>query len=219
MPISEHVKKTEKKPTPLNLILLGDPGAGKATQAAFFAKKYKMFDFDMGRELTLLREKSKTADAVMKRSNDKGMLTPTTIVRKINRQAVLETPKSKGILFDGHPKMLGEAIIISRLLKDTKRTNPLVLYLKIPSNEVVTRIQKRKGYYNTKFNQRADDSTAGLKNRAKYYRKNIAEVVNFFQSKYTFAHIDGAGTRAEVRARIQKAIDFYLKYYDEINKT
>ncbi len=44
-----------KKFPPFNLILLGDPGAGKATQAAYFAKKYNMFDFDMGKELTLLR--------------------------------------------------------------------------------------------------------------------------------------------------------------------
>ncbi len=205
--------------TPFNLILLGDPGAGKATQAAYFAKKYKMFDYDMGRELTLLRERDKNVDLVQKRTADRGILTPTAIVRKLNRETVLGTPKSRGILFDGHPKMLGEAKIISKLLTETKRSNPLVLYLKIPSDEVVDRIQKRKGYYNTKFNKRADDSTIGLRNRAKYYRKNIAEVVEFFKSKYTFASIDGKGSRTEVRARIQKAIDFYLKHYDEIYKT
>lgn len=204
-----------KKPM-LNLILLGDPGAGKATQAAYVAKKYKMFDFDMGRELTLLREKNKSVEEAQKRTADKGILTPTSIVRKINRAAVLETPKNKGILFDGHPKMLGEAKIISKLLRDTKRTNPLVLYIRIPANEVINRIQKRKGYFNTKFNKRADDSATALRNRAKYYRKDIAAVVAFFKSTYTFANIDGMGTRAQVRDRIQKAINFYLKHYEDI---
>src|SRR4051812_29818915 len=101
----------------LNLILLGDPGAGKATQAAYFAKKYKMFDYDMGRELTLLREKDKSVNAAQKRTADKGILTPTAIVRKLNKDTINKLPKDKGILFDGHPKMLGEAKLIAGHLK------------------------------------------------------------------------------------------------------
>lgn len=212
------IKKQPAKKLPLNLILLGDPGAGKATQAAYIAKKYKMYDFDMGRELTLLRGKNKSVEAAQKRTADKGILTPTKIVRALNRNAVLETSEKKGILFDGHPKMLGEAKLIAKYLKQTKRSNPLVLYLRIPAQEVVDRVQNRQGYYNTKFTKRADDTALALRNRAKYYRKNIAEVVEFFKSTYTFANIDGVGTRAQVRARIQKAIDFYLKHYDEIYK-
>lgn len=209
--------KTVKTP-PLNLVLLGDPGAGKATQAEYFAKKYKMFDYDMGRELTLLRQKDKKIDAVLQQKNDKGLLTPTAIVRKLNNDTILRTPTKTGILFDGHPKMVGEARIIAKLLKETNRTKPLVLYIRIPQQEVVSRIQQRQGYFNTKFSKRADDSAAALKNRAKYYRKNIAEVVEFFKSTYTFANIDGMGTRAQVRARIQKAINFYLKNYQDIYK-
>jgi adenylate kinase len=201
---------SNSKKSALNLILLGDPGAGKATQAAYFAKKYKMFDHDMGRALTLLRQKDRTVDLIQRKTADRGILTPTAIARKINREVVLGLPKSKFILFDGHPKMLSEARIISKHLKQTGRPDPLVIYLKIPQDEVVRRIQKRKGYYNTKFNKRADDSTQALKNRAKYYRKNIAEVVNFFQSKYKFVYINGVGSRLEVRKRIQKAIDSFL---------
>lgn len=207
-----------KKDFLFNLILLGDPGAGKATQAAYFSKKYKMLDFDMGRSLTLLREKNDKVDKIQKRTADKGILTPTKIVRGINNDVVTSCSNTKGILFDGHPKMLGEAKQIARLLKDAKRTKPLVLYIKIPLNEMVKRIQARKGYFHTKFSRRPDDTKAALHNRAKYYRKNIAEVVDFFKNQYTFAYIDGMGTRAQVRNRIQKSISFYLKHYEEIHK-
>ncbi len=201
-----------------NLIILGDPGAGKATQAAYFAKKYKMFDYDMGRELTLLREKDKKADSVMRSNNDKGKLTPTAIVRKLNKDNIETTPATKGILFDGHPKMVGEAKLVAKHLKDAKRSKPLVLYIKIPQSEIIKRVQKRHGYFNTKFSRRADDNATALRNRAKYYRKNIAEVIEYFKNTYTFATIDGMGTRAQVQSRIQKAIDFYLKNYEEIYK-
>ncbi len=200
-----------KRVQPFNLIILGDPGAGKATQAAYVAKKYKMLDYDMGRELTLLREKNKSFDKIQAQTGDRGILTPTKIVRQLNKDTILKTPLNKGILFDGHPKMLGEAKIVARLLKTKKRTDPLVLYIKIPTSEVIKRIQKRKGYYRTKFNKRADDSTAGLKNRAKYYRKNITEVVTFFKSVYAYKTIDGMGSRAEVRKHIQNIINDFLE--------
>ena len=202
----------------LNLILLGDPGAGKATQSQYFAPKYHMYDFDMGRELTLLRESNPSVEKAQQRTADKGILTPTAIVRQINRDKIINRPAMEGILFDGHPKMVGEAKLIAKLLKQTKRANPLVLYIKIPMEEIVKRTQSRKGYFNTKFSKRPDDTVAALRNRAKYYRKNIAEVIEYFKTKYTFAQIDGMGTKAEVRKRIQKAIDFYLKNYEQIYK-
>lgn len=201
-----------------NLIILGDPGAGKATQAKYFAKKYSMYDFDMGRELTLLRQKNSKANQVLQKHIDKGFLAPTQIVREINKKIVLGLPKSKSILFDGHPKMIGEAKLIAKYLKQTNRTKPLVLYITIPATEIINRTHLRKGYLNTKFNRRLDDTPSALRNRAKYYRKNIAEVVQFFKSTYTFATISGVGTRTEVRKRIQKAVDFYLTNYDEIYK-
>ncbi len=202
----------------LNLIILGDPGAGKATQAKYFAKKYSMYDFDMGRELTLLRQKNAKANKALQKNIDKGFLAPTQIVREINKKIVLGLPKSKSILFDGHPKMIGEAKLIAKYLKQTNRTKPLVLYINIPAVEIINRTHLRKGYLNTKFNRRLDDTPSALRNRAKYYRKNIAEVVQFFKSTYTFATVNGVGTRTEVRKRIQKAVDFYLTHYDEIYK-
>jgi adenylate kinase len=204
-----------KQNIPFNLIILGDPGAGKATQAAYIAKKYKMLDYDMGRELAILREKNQAIEKAQKQTADKGILTPTMIVRKINHDFITSAPKEKGILFDGHPKMLGEAKLISSLLKKTKRIEPLFIYLSIPQSEIIERVSKRQGYKSTGIRTRKDDTTEALKNRAKYYRKNIKEVVDFFSSKYMYKKISGVGTRTEVRAKIQKVIDQYLKTLNE----
>ncbi len=200
-----------KNRIPFNVIILGDPGAGKATQAQYIAKKYHMLDYDMGRELTLLREKNKAIDTAQKNTADRGILTPTMIVRKINLQFITTAPEDKGILFDGHPKMLGEAKLVASLLKKTKRIKPLFIYLSIPQTEIIKRTSQRQGYRSTTMTARKDDTIEALKNRAKYYRKNIKEVVDFFSSIYQYKRISGLGTRTEVRARIQKAIDNYLK--------
>lgn len=202
---------------PFNLIILGDVGAGKATQSAYFAKKYKMFDFDMGRELTLLRQKDKTVDKAQQRTADKGILTPTKIVRKLLVDRIHSVPEQTGILFDGHPKMIGEAKLVKKILAATNRTKPLVIYLQIPRTETVTRIKSRQGYAQTAFAKRSDDTVQGLKNRAIYYRNQIRKVTSYFDKQYQFVCVSGLGTRSQVRARIQKAIDNYLKNYDQVH--
>lgn len=198
----------------LNLILLGDPAAGKATQAQVLVKKYRLYDFDMGKILRQTRLRNKAFDQVMKRTIDHGKLAPTSIVRKIFSESVNRVPKTKGIVFDGTPKMLGEAKLLSKLLKETKRSKPLVIYLQIPLDESIKRMRSRTEY----AKKRADDNRQALKNRVKYYHKNIRAVMDYFGTVYTLSHIDGTGSQEQVRKRIHKAIDFYLKNYGKIYK-
>ncbi len=194
----------------ISIIILGEPGAGKATQAAYFTKKYDMFDFDMGRELALLRDRSKQISKDFSKHVDKGKLAPTQMVRNIIIDKFAKLAKSKNILFDGFPKMLGEARIVNKLLQQTERDNVIFIYLTIPESEVVKRVLKRKGYEDTKFSKRLHDTEDALKNRAKYYKINIKQVKNYFKKFHPFYLVDGMGTRTEVRARIQKIIDKHL---------
>src|SRR3989344_4844417 len=153
----------------LNIILLGEPASGKATQAKFLAKKYNLFDFDMGRELRLARKKDKRIDRSLKRTTDHGKLTPTSIVRQILKERIFKTKKNKGILFDGHPKMIGEAKLAHKWLKQkgSKESDILVLYISIPYEEVVKRMLGREEYFKGKYSKRADDNEKALRNRAK----------------------------------------------------
>lgn len=212
----QATKRSKKATAQLNLILLGDVAAGKATQSAYFSKKYKLYDFDMGRELTILREKQSSVNNTLKKNYDKGILAPTQLCRKILKDTISSIPNSKGILFDGHPKMVMEARLVNKLIKESGRTLPLVLYITIPVKETQKRIASRKGYLGTGTTHRSDDTIKGLQNRAKYYRINIKAVTEYFASVYTFARIDGMGSPSQVRQRIQKAITFYLKNYEEI---
>lgn len=186
-----------------NLILLGDPASGKATQAKKLCKKYKLYNFDMGEQLRLLRQKNKKINRELIKTKDQGKLTPTAIVRAILKKHIQSAPKQQGILFNGHPKMVGEAKIVHRLLNQTGRKDSevLVLYVHIPKKEVIKRMLGRK---------RADDNIKALANRIKYYHLNIAEVIKFFKSKYQFADLNGLGTVPEVNKRIEKKIHEFI---------
>ncbi len=194
---------------PLNIILLGDPAAGKATQAAYLVKKYPLYDLDMGKELRQLQARDPKMRKLMEKTYNKGHVTQTEIVRKIFQQKIFTTPKSKGILFDGNPKQIGEAQLIYRWLKEQGRDRCILIYLSIPMAETCKRMRNRVEYFKGKFSKRADDNEAALKNRVKYYHKNIAGVLKFFKAKYPFKQISGLGSRDEVRKRI---VEFISKF-------
>ena len=188
-----------KPKKPLNLILLGDPAAGKATQAVWIVKKYGMRDLDMGREL---RKPSVKKRFDFDRSTAKGKLTPTAIVRDILQRGIVNTPPSRGILFDGTPKMAGEAKLVAKWLKESGRSAPLVLYVHIPVAETYRRMAARG---------RTDDTRAALENRIRYYRTEVARTIAFFKTIYRFKKISGFGSPEEVALRIENEIEKFTK--------
>lgn len=200
---------------PLNIILLGDPAAGKATHAKYLCHKFNMYDLDMGRALRELKNKTSTVKHRLKNTLDKGKLTPTDIVRKILYEKIQATPKSQGILFDGTPKMIGEAKLVAKWLKATARQNPLVIYMSIPMSETVKRMTQRKEDFKGKFSKREDDSRQALKNRVKYYRDNITYVVKFFKKIYSFNRISSNASVPVVR---KKLISLITSHENRLNQ-
>ena len=188
-----------QKKKPFNFILLGDPAAGKATQAAWIVRKYRMFDFDMGREL---RRPSVRKTYNYDHSTAKGKLTPTKVVRAIIRAKIAKIGRSKGILFDGFPKMVGEARLVAAQLKDRECKEPFVIYLHIPVAEILQRMKKRG---------RKDDTKEALMNRIAYYRSDVAKTIAFFKTIYRFKKISGFGTPDEIAARIEKEIKKFIE--------
>ncbi len=180
------------------MILLGDPASGKATQAARIVNRYRLYDFDMGREVT---RPAIRARFDYKGTTAKGNLTPTDVVRGILRRTVPKVPRERGILFDGHPKMIGEAKLVAKLLRENKRANPLVIYLSIPTTEILRRMEKR---------MRDDDTPEAMRRRQRYYHEQISKVIAFFKKRYKFKKVSGLGTRIEVWKRIKKIVEKYV---------
>lgn len=193
---------------PLNIILLGDPAAGKATQAKNLMKKFRLYDLDMGRELRRIDVKTKNQllRKELAATLNRGKLTPTKLVRGIFMQVIDSVPKNKGILFDGTPKMIGEARLVKKILDANGRSNVKVIYLSIPQAETLKRMAGRREYFKGKYSKRADDTPAALKNRIRYYRRNIEGVKKYFAEIYGLRSINGIGGRNEIFKRILKGL-------------
>ena len=202
-----------------NLIFLGDPASGKATQSAILARSFRMHSVDFGKYLREIQH-SRSTDALHRKirkamlsTYNQGKVFPTEIAKQFFKRQIESAPESKGILFDGNPKMLGEAKVICRTMEKNgrKRDSVLVLYLSVPAREILKRMRKRKELINGKYVKRSDDDMLAARNRIRYFKKRIPDVLNFLSSKYEFKKISGLGSRKQVHKRIIKRINGFIK--------
>lgn len=197
-----------KKQKAITIILLGDIAAGKATHSGFLRKEYNCVELDMGRELRKLKARDPKYAKALKSTLDKGKLAQTEIVRRIIRDFISRTPATKGILFDGTPKMIGEARLVRKWLREAGRGSDqvIVLYLKITKAEIVSRMLGR-----STAEQRSDDNLKALENRLKYYKKNISQVCEYFKKHFVFHTISSMGEIAAVEKNIEKSINAFIQ--------
>ena len=201
------MKPAPNNKKPFNLILLGDPASGKGTQAVRLVKKYRFYDLDMGREV---QKPAALAQYDYAKTTALGHLTPTAVVRDIFKKVIATTPGGQGIIFNGTPKMINEARLVARLLKQYQRLDPLVIYLHISAREMFKRAELRN---------RDDDTARALRNRQKYYKEQIARVVAFFGRRYTVKKISGMGTEAVVEKKIKAVIKKYVENLEKSHGT
>jgi len=206
----EYTNKSTDKP--VNIILLGDPAAGKATHTRFLVRQYNCLELDMGKELRRLKEEDAKVAAALSSTLDKGKLTQTRIVRDIMHDFISNLPTDKGIVFDGTPKMLGEARLVRKWLKEIGRSDKdiLVLYLKVTKDEMINRMNGRGIVVKGQFLKRSDDNLKALKNRIKYYETNIKTVIEYFKKYYSYKTISSMGTIKEVRKLIERQVNEFI---------
>lgn len=204
-----------RKPS-ITIILLGDIAAGKATHSGYLVRRYGCRELDMGRELRRMKSKDKRMARALSGTMDKGKLAQTEVVRGIFRDFILGTPKSKGLLLDGAPKMVGEARLVRAWLEESGRgrDSVLVLYLKITKAEMTRRTKRRQ-----EKEGRTDDSAAAIANRIKYYQKNIAAVIAYFEKHYTYKIVSSMGTIAQVERNIEREVNGFLSKKTQAART
>ena len=193
-----------------NLILLGDPASGKDTQASILKTKYDLFEVDIGKALRKISKEDPQWGLKLTNTLDKGKLAPTALVVDMLKKAIGDSPKRKGLIFAGSPKMLKEAKIVSKLLKTHKPFPTLVIYLKISKSVTISRIAKRKEFQNGHWKTRLDDSLPSLRNRIRYYQANVSAVVKFFKTIYTFRQVSGIGDIPEITKNLSQIVNNFL---------
>ena len=216
----------------MRLILLGAPGAGKGTQAAYICKKFQIPQISTG---DMLRAAVKAgtplglqADAVMK----SGALVSDDLIIALVKERIAQPDCAKGFLFDGFPRTIPQA----DAMKAAGVQLDYVLEIDVPFEAIVERMSGRRSHpasgrtYHVKFNppkvggrddvtgeplvQREDDKEETVKNRLRVYAEQTRPLVDYYASwakadpakAPKYRAVSGSGTVEEITERVMKAL-------------
>jgi adenylate kinase len=100
----------------MHLILLGPPGAGKGTQGALLTERYGIVRISTGDLLRDAVRKGTPLGQDARRFMDAGELVPDEVILGLVRDVMARV--DTGVVFDGFPRTIPQAVGLQRLLAD-----------------------------------------------------------------------------------------------------
>jgi adenylate kinase len=127
-----------------------------------------------------------------------GALVPDDIIIGIIEERLQGPDCQKGYLLDGFPRTIAQAEALDAML--AKKGTPLnvVLELRVPEEELFTRLSGRG---------RADDTPDVIRQRLVAYRKQTEPLLAYYTQKGLLKTIDGLGTVEEIFGRAKTILD------------
>lgn len=213
----------------MRIVLVGPPGAGKGTQAAFLAKNLSIPHISTGdlfrANISQGTELGKQAKAYM----DAGNLVPDEVTIGMAKDRMSQPDAENGFLLDGFPRNVGQAEALDAMLKGEGVQLDAVLDLEVPEDEVVKRIAGRRVCRNNSAHvfhvtytpskaegvcdecggelyQRNDDSEDTVRKRLEVYHTQTEPIIDYYRAQGLVVTISALGKVNDVTARAMEAL-------------
>ncbi|MEY4748713.1 MAG: adenylate kinase [Pseudomonadota bacterium] len=184
----------------MRLILLGAPGAGKGTQAAFICQKYGIPQISTGDMLRAAVKAGTPLGVKAKQVMESGGLVSDDIIIGLVKERITQPDCAKGFLFDGFPRTIPQA----DAMKAAGVKLDVVLEIDVPDSAIIERMSGRRVHvasgrtYHVVFNppkvagkddptgedliQRKDDEEATVRTRLEVYHSQTRPLVDYYSS-------------------------------------
>ena len=216
----------------MKLILLGAPGAGKGTQAAFITEKYGIPQISTGDMLRAAVKAGTPLGLAAKKVMDAGQLVSDDIILGLIKERLQQPDCAKGFLFDGFPRTIPQA----EALRTQGVDLDLVLEIDVPDEEIIKRMSGRRVHtasgrtYHVVFNppkvtgkddvtgedliQREDDKEETVRKRLDVYHSQTKPLVEFYSKGATtgdtrapkYRKVNGVGSLDGIREAVLNAL-------------
>src|SRR5437868_1079525 len=206
----------------MKLILLGPPGAGKGTQAAFIKEHFGIPQISTGDMLRAAVKAGTPLGVAAKKVMDSGQLVSDDIIIGLVKERLKEPDCRNGYLFDGFPRTIPQA----EAMKAASVALDHVLEIDVPDAEIIARMSGRRVHpasgriYHVKFNppkvegkddatgepliQRDDDLEETVRKRLEVYRAQTRPLVQYYAP--ILHRIPGTGSVEEITRRVFAAL-------------
>jgi adenylate kinase len=215
----------------MRLILLGPPGAGKGTQAAYITEHFGIPQISTGDMLRAAVKAGSSLGIAAKKIMDAGGLVSDEIIIGLVKDRLTQPDCSKGYLFDGFPRTIPQA----DALKHANVALDFVVEIAVPEQDIIERMSGRRIHpasgrsYHVRFNppkvaeqddvtgeslvQREDDKEATVRHRLKVYRDQTRPLIDYYSSwaqadtsAPRYRKVQGVGSVDEIKANIFAAL-------------
>jgi adenylate kinase len=216
----------------MRLILLGPPGAGKGTQAAFLTQHFGIPQISTGDMLRAAVKAGTPLGRQAKQIMDSGQLVSDEIIINLVRDRLQQPDCAQGYLFDGFPR----TIVQANALKNAGIKLDYVVEIAVPEEDIIERISGRRVHlpsgrsYHARFNppkvkdkddltgealvQRDDDREETVRHRLAVYRDQTRPLVDYYaawsqthdENAPKYRKISGVGSVETIKQRLFEAI-------------
>ena len=216
----------------MRLILLGAPGAGKGTQAAFICRKFGIPQISTGDMLRAAVKAGSPMDIAAKKVMDAGGLVSDDIIIGLVKERIAQPDCASGFLFDGFPRTIPQA----DAMKSAGVKLDAVVEIDVPDAAIIERMSGRRVHiasgrtYHVKFNppkvagkddatgedliQRDDDKAETVRKRLDVYQSQTRPLVAYYSewaargdpAAPKYHKINGTGSVDEIMSRAMAAL-------------
>ncbi|MFF8835982.1 adenylate kinase [Streptomyces sp. NPDC015130] len=213
----------------MRIVLVGPPGAGKGTQAAYLAKNLGIPHISTGdlfrANISQGTELGVEAQSYMKA----GQLVPDSVTIGMAKDRMEQPDAVNGFLLDGFPRNVAQAEALDEILKAGHVQLDAVLDLEVPEDEVVKRIAGRRicrndssHVFHVTYNapktagvcdacggelyQRDDDSEETVRRRLEVYHTETEPIIDYYRAQNLVETISALGKVDEVTAKAMAAL-------------
>ena len=186
----------------MNIVIFGQPGAGKGTQSKFIVNKFNLYQLSTGDLLrNEIKNKTKLGSEISSIINS-GELVSDKIVSNLIEKFISNDNYKNKIIFDGYPRTLIQAKNLDDLLKKYKQKIDIVLKLSVGLETVKKRISERQAQ-----EKRTDDNEEIAIKRYKTYEKSSEPVIDYYKQSNLLKVVNGEAGIYEINSEIKGLID------------
>jgi adenylate kinase len=195
------------------IILVGAQGSGKGTQAELLSKTLGVPHIASGDLFRKAIDEKTELGIKAKAYIDRGELVPDDLTVTMVVKRLEEPDCSQGVLFDGFPRTVAQAVVLDKGLQAVGKQIDLAIYLKVPREELLKRLSGRyickakQHVYNinthmpkvagvcdidgSELYQRSDDTGEAVQKRLDIFFNETIRLLDYYGNQKKLVEVDG----------------------------